>query len=71
MTVWSNKSLQPTRDGAGSSAIAGGAFWPRVAELWRWHEKPPHPGPLPLGGGEGESLEVRPTPKMTGKRMRL
>ena len=31
----SNKSLQPTRDGAGSSAVAGGAFRSRVAKLWR------------------------------------
>jgi len=30
-----NKSLQPTRDGAGSSSVADGAFWSRVAELGR------------------------------------
>jgi hypothetical protein len=31
-----NKTLQPTRDSAGSSAIADGAFGSRVAELGRW-----------------------------------
>jgi hypothetical protein len=35
MNLSPNKSLQPTRDGAVSSAVADGAFWSRVAELWR------------------------------------
>ncbi len=34
-TPWPNKSLQPTQDGAGSSSVAGGAFWSRVPELDR------------------------------------
>ncbi len=33
-----NKMLEPTRVGVLSSAIAGGAFWSRVAELERWPE---------------------------------
>lgn len=31
--AWANQALQPTRVGAGSSAVAGGAFCSRVAEL--------------------------------------
>jgi len=31
-----NKSLEPTRVGALSSAIAVRVFWSRVAQLWRW-----------------------------------
>lgn len=31
-----NKSLEPTRDGAGSSAVADDMSWPRVAQLGRW-----------------------------------
>jgi len=36
MTTTANKSLQATRDGACSSAVAVGASWSRVPELNRW-----------------------------------
>ena len=34
-----NHTLQPTRVGAGSSAIADGALWSRVAQLSRWQTR--------------------------------